>query len=274
MKIAITGASGFIGSHLRRRFKDHRVIKRDDSIDDISKKLEGIDCLINLAGAPIIKRWTDEYKKTLWNSRIGTTKKLVAAIEKKAPRIFISVSAVGIYPDSKECDEDCVGTSEDFLGMLASQWEKEAQKAQCPTAIFRFGMVLGKDGGALKKMLLPFKLGLGGPIGSGSMVMSWIHIDDLINAISFVIERGLTGIFNGVSPNPVTNKEFSKALGQALNRPAIIPIPIFFLKILYGDASVVLTASKIVYPKRLLQEGFRFEYPAIQEALTDLIANQ
>lgn len=274
MKIAITGASGFIGSHLRRRFKNHRVIKRDDSIDNISKKLAGIDCLINLAGAPIVKRWTDEYKKILWNSRIGTTKKLVAAMEKEAPRIFISVSAVGIYPDNRECDEDCVGISDDFLGRLASQWEKEARKAVCPTAIFRFGMVLGKDGGALKKMLLPFKLGLGGPIGSGSMVMSWIHIDDLINAISFVIERGLSGIFNGVSPNPVTNKEFSKALGQALKRPAIIPIPTFFLKILYGDASVVLTASKIVYPKRLIQEGFRFEHPLIQEALMDLLGNK
>jgi len=271
MKIAMTGAHGFIGSNLGRRFPEHVAIDRNDTVDLISEKIKGIDCVINLAGAPIIKRWNNAYKEVLWASRIGTTRKIVSALEKTPVRFFISMSAVGIYQDGISCDEDCVEFSRDFLGILAQAWEKEARKAPCPTAIFRLGIVLGKESGALQKMLWPFRLGLGGPIGDGSMMMSWIHKDDLIDAISFVMERGLTGVFNAVSPSPVTNKEFTKALSSVLKRPAFVSVPIILLKVMYGDAACILVASKIAHPKRLLEAGFMFNHPTIEGALMDLL---
>ncbi len=271
MKIALTGAHGFIGSLLRQRFPRHIIIDRNDSIDAISRKIEAIDCLINLAGAPILNRWSNAYKEVIWASRIETTKRVVLALKTTPIRLFISASAVGIYRDGITCDEDCVEFSRDFLGTLVQAWEREARKAPCPSAIFRFGIVLSRESGALKQMLGPFRLGMGGPIGDGSMMMSWIHRDDLVNAFSFVMEQDLRGTFNIVSPNPVTNSKFTKALASALKRPAFIPIPRFVLKVIYGEAASVLTASKIAYPKRLLEAGFRFSHPYIEEALIDLL---
>ncbi len=270
-KVAITGASGFIGSHLRARFKDYIAISREDTSEDILKKLEGVKVAINLAGAPIIKRWSTSYKKLLEESRINTTRKFVSAINESDVELFISTSAIGIYPDGKECDESCQEFSKDFLGVLAKKWEKEAQKCQKKTAILRLGVVLGKEGGALSQMLLPFKLGLGGPIGNGRMFVSWIDIADLMRIYDFLIKNSLSGVFNAVSPNPVTNKKFTKALAKALNRPAFIPVPIFLLKILYGEAASVLTSSKIVYPKRLLQKGFIFKYSSIDTCLNHIL---
>ncbi len=272
LRIALTGASGFIGTRLKKIIGQPVVIQREDSLETIRAKLQGVDAVINLAGAPIIKRWTSSYKQTLVSSRINTTRKLVEAMKGTTIRHFISTSATGIYPNDKECDESCPEVASDFLGKLAKQWEEEALKCEKKTAILRLGVVLGKEGGALKKMLLPFKLGLGGPIGDGSMIMSWIDIEDLVRIYSFILDQGSSGIFNAVSPRPVTNREFSKELGRILKRPTLFPVPRIVLRLLYGQAASVLTASKIVYPSRLLNEGFRFLYPDISSCLSHIFS--
>ena len=271
MKIALTGASGFIGSHIRKNFGDIVVIDRNDTVAEIQAKLKDVHAVINLAGAPIIKRWTKSYKDILISSRIGTTKRLVQAINSSNVSHFISTSATGIYPDDIECDESCTTLSQDFLGRLAQDWEREALKCEKLTTILRFGVVLGKEGGALKKMLLPFRLGLGGPIGDGSMVMSWIDIHDLMEMYRFLLERGEGGVFNAVSPNPVTNREFTKVLARVLKRPAILPVPRLVLRLLYGQSASVLTASKIVYPRKFLELGFAFSYPTVEKSMRHLL---
>ncbi len=272
MRLAITGASGFIGTHLRAGFKDHVVIERTDTLDLIREKLKGVDIIVNLAGAPIIRRWTRAYKKVLEESRIQTTRRIVDALKGlKGERRLISTSAVGIYPDGMACDENCITLSRDFLGELARKWEHEALSAPVPTTILRLGVILGQDGGALKLMLKPFKLGLGGPIGRGRMMMSWLSIEDLMEIYDFVIKKGLRGVVNAVSPNPVTNLEFTKALGSVLRRPTIFPVPPILLRLFYGEAHKVLAGSKEVYPRVLLKHGFSFKYPEIKEALDHIL---
>ncbi len=274
LKIAVTGASGFIGTHIRKKFDDHVVIKRDDSVEEIRRKLKDVHAVINLAGAPIIKRWSPEYKKRILNSRINTTRKIVRAINESGVKYLISTSAIGIYPDDRECDEDCKIPSHDFLGNLSRAWESEARKCNKKLVILRLGVVLGKEGGALKKMLLPFRLGLGGPIGKGEMFTSWIDIADLLKIYEFIMTRKLVGTFNAVSPRPVTNKELTTTLARVLKRPAIIPVPPFVLRIIYGEAASVLAGSKKVFPKRLLKEGFKFEYPDIEKSLRHILSPQ
>jgi uncharacterized protein (TIGR01777 family) len=271
MKIALTGATGFVGTALRRAFGDHVVIERHDDEKTILAKLEGVDVAVNLAGAPIIKRWSDPYKRVLLQSRLETTEKLVKALNQSSVKHFISTSAIGIYPDNCRCDENCEKEADDFLGRLARAWESEALRCTLPTAIFRFGVVLGADGGALKQMLTPFRLGVGGVIGNGKMMTSWIDIDDLVAIYKFAIDRHLVGTFNCVSPHPVTNHNFTKALGRVLHRPTLLPIPEFALKLMYGEAASVLTGSKEVYPSRLQSEGFAFAYPEIESSLRHLL---
>jgi uncharacterized protein (TIGR01777 family) len=270
MKIAIIGASGFIGSHLKNYFPDFIIINRNDTEKEIIKKLKDVDIVFNLAGATILKRWSKNYKKLLFNSRIETTKKLVKVINKSNIKHFISTSAIGIYPDNTPCDEYCKITADDFLGHLAKEWEKEAKKCNKITSIIRLGVVLG-NGGALKEMLLPFKLGLGGIIGNGEMKMSWIDIEDLMRIYKFIIDKKITGIINATSPHPVTNKEFTKTLAKILKRPAIFKIPEFLLYLKYGEGASVLTSSKEVYPKRLLENGFEFKYPTLEQSLKHIL---
>ncbi len=272
MRIAITGASGFVGTHLRERFRDHVVIERKDGVEDVLSKLDGVDVVVNLAGAPIIRRWSDPYKEVLVKSRIQTTEKVVRAVNQSGVRQLVSTSAIGIYPDGRTCDETCPELGTDFLARLARDWEEKAMECAKPVCILRFGVVLGTEGGALRQMLTPFRLGLGGPIGDGRMMTSWIDVEDLMNIYSFVMERGLSGVFNAVSPNPVSNRELTRALARVLRRPAFLPVPRFVLKLMYGEAADVLTASKIVYPKRLLDEGFEFEYEEIERSLRHLLS--
>jgi len=234
VKIALTGASGFVGSHVRKHFKDFVVIGRNDTEEEIVEKLKGVDTVINLAGAPIIVRWTESYKHVLASSRIVTTRKLVAAINKSDVKHFISTSAIGAYPDGGPYDESYSEYADDFLGKLTRKWEEVANKCEKPTTIVRFGVILGNDGGALSKMLRPFKFGLGGIIGNGMMMTSWIDIDDLIGIYDYIIENSLTGTFNATAPKPVRNYVFTKALGDALNRPTAFPIPEIFLKLLFA----------------------------------------
>ncbi|MBA1421587.1 MAG: TIGR01777 family protein [Epsilonproteobacteria bacterium] len=269
--IAIAGASGFVGQALQNTLVNVVVLHRDDSVEILTEKLKYVEVVINLAGAPIVKRWNEAYKEVLISSRVETTKKLVSAIEKSNVSYFISTSAIGIYPNDKSYNEFCTEYADDFLAKLCTEWEEVALGCTKPTAILRFGVVLGKEGGALSKMLLPFRLGLGGNIDNGKMMTSWIQIDDLMSIYHFLIDTKETGIFNAVTPHPVDNAIFTKALGKALNRPTLLPLPKQILKLIYGEASCALIDSKEVYPKRLTDKGFKFRYPEINEALEHCI---
>ena len=276
--IAITGASGFVGQNLIKFFtsKNQKVvpIKREYLKDD-KKLLEIVstsDIIINLAGANIINRWTESYKELLYSSRIDTTKALVKAINNSdtKPQLLISTSAIGVY-DNKNTYDETAPINDDFLGNLGKDWEAEAKKAQIPVSIFRFGIVLGKNGGALDKMLLPFKLGVGGVIGSGNQAFSFIHMEDLLKAYEYVIEHNLDGIFNLVSPTPTTNKGLTKALGKYLHRPTVLPVPEFMLKLIFSEGAKILTDGQSVVPQNLLTSGFKFKYNNIDEAIEELV---
>ncbi len=279
--IAITGASGFVGTNLSKFFTNlnYKIIpiSRDILNDEskLKKVLEESDVVINLAGANIIGRWTPQYKELLYSSRIDTTSKIVNAINiiENKPKLLISTSAVGIY-DNKDTYNENGTFANDFLSILCQNWEKEALKATNETtkvSIFRFGIVLGKNGGAFAKMITPFKLCLGGIIGSGNQAFSYIHIDDLMNAYKFVIEKNLDGVFNLTAPKPTTNFQFTKALGKVLNKPTIFPVPELVLKLIFSEGAKVLTDGQDVVPEKLLSLGFKFNYKNIEETLKALI---
>jgi len=271
MKIAISGASGFVANALKKEFPNFIVIERQDDVETIIEKLKEVYAVVNLAGAPIVARWDEAYKKILYDSRIETTKKLVSAINQSKVEHFISTSAVGIYPNNVTCNEETTQLGDDFLGKLAHDWESEAHKCEKRTTILRFGVVLGL-GGALEKMVPPFKLGLGGIIGDGRMITSWIDIDDLMSMYHFVLEKKLEGIFNATSPHPVTNYIFTKTLGKVLHRPTLIPLPSFIVKMLFSEGAVVLLDSKEAYPKAFLDKGFVFEYGELEASLKKILA--
>lgn len=278
--IAITGSSGFVGTNLKKYFTNLGYEVLPIARGDLSnqQRLEEIinqsDIVINLAGANIINRWSESYKKLLYSSRIDTTQAIVKAIKKvqNKPIQLISTSAVGIYDNKQTYDENGVHTS-DFLGKLAEDWEEEALKARSEStkvSIFRFGIVLGKDGGALEKMITPFKLGLGGVIGTGKQAFSFIHIEDLLNAYKFVIENNHEDIFNLTAPNPTTNKGLTLALGKTLKKPTILPVPEFVLNIIFSEGAKVLTDGQSAIPKNLMDLGFEFKYKTIDETIKDL----
>lgn len=282
MHILISGSTGLIGGRLKRAFRDAgfevSAVGRSDFLGEteaLAEKVSDADVVIHLAGAPIIGRWTKKYKNEILTSRVETTRKLVQAVNGTAvkPRLFISASAVGIYPGDGVYDESAAVFGSDFLAKVCKHWEAEASLLNPETglAIFRFGAVLSKEGGALKKMLLPFRLGLGGPVAGGKQGFSWLHIDDLAEAFLFVIKHKLTGIFNLTAPQITDNATFSKALGKALHRPAFFPIPAFGLKMVYGEGASVLTSGQKVLPARLQKEGFVFRFPNLELALSDLL---
>lgn len=302
MKIFVTGATGFIGSHLVKRLLEdkHDVVcyvrnlerarKRLGSKPELLgttifqnhliKVLEGCDVVINLAGEPIVKRWTKKNKKDIYNSRINITTKLIRAIEscKTPPKTFISSSAVGFYGNRRdEVLTESSHKSSGWLSHLCNQWEKASFPSHpeklIPTKVvnLRTGIVLG-NGGALKKMLLPFKLGLGGNLGTGEQWMPWIHIDDMINIIiESISNNNIYGPVNCVAPLPVKNKTFTKELGSALKRPTIFPVPSFILKIIFGEGACVLLDSQKVRPRKLLRSGFNWKFSSLSEALENLV---
>ncbi len=283
-KIAMSGATGFVGSHLSGLFHEQpcEVVplgRHDFKMvpEDLAKRMKGADIIINLAGAPVIERWTKEYKKTMYNSRIDCTKKLVDAFRmmKKKPSLFISTSAVGYYSSSGIHTEAQNSRADDFLGRMSEDWELEALKAEelgIRTVIFRFGIVLGKDGGAFKQMLTPFKTGLGGTIGDGSQAFSWIHIKDLMRAYEAVIkDSSYKGVYNLTAPNPTTNKGLTVAIGKALHRPTLLTVPPFVLRLKYGEGAQMLISGQHVIPKRLLDHGFTFMFPDIEKAMIDCV---
>jgi uncharacterized protein (TIGR01777 family) len=282
----MSGATGFVGSNLARRFEEKgwkvAPLGRKEfarSTEELAERLQGADCIVNLAGAPVISRWSEEYKKIMYQSRVALTGKLVraCALLETKPRVFLSASAIGCYSSTGRHTEDNYALTNDFLGNLARDWEREAFRAEelgIRTVVFRFGVVLGQDGGALAKMLTPFRLGLGGTIGSGKQPFSWIHIKDLVRVFEAAVdEPAYEGVYNMTAPNPTTNKGLTRALGKALARPAILPVPEFVLRLLFGEGAQVLTSGQTVIPKRLLDSGFRFEFSSIEDAVADCVGS-
>ena len=284
MKISISGASGFLGGNLSNFFnkQGYEVIalKRGDFSKDaeaLAEKIEGSAVVIHLAGAPIAKRWTAKHKQQIYDSRILTTRKLADAMQKMSapPDCFICASAVGIYADEGVHGESSTGFSNSFLGKVCLDWEAEAMRAKsmCRTLVFRFGIVLGRDGGALQKMALPFKMGLGGRIASGKQMMSWVHLDDVAGIAEFAISNpGLEGALNICAPEAVSNRVFTQELAKALRRPAIFPVPAFMLKLVFGEGAVVLTGGQAARPDKLMEHGYRFRHDSLDEALRHIFA--
>lgn len=279
MRVAIAGASGFVGSFLCEYFsrQGHEIVKIGikDFDGTLAAKLDGAELVINLAGAPIVGRWSAEYKKTLVSSRLATTNKLVETIcaMGEKPKAFFCASAVGYY-DEGDNDEYNYKKADDFLGELCERWEVAARAVEsCGVRCvnMRFGIVIGKGGGALAQMLPIFKAGLGGKIGSGKQGFSWIHLLDIARAIEFIYQKELSGAFNFTAPHPTTNAGLTKALGSALGRPTIFPVPEFALRLIYSEGAKVLTSGQKVYPKKLLDAGFVFEFENIESAVKDAI---
>jgi uncharacterized protein len=283
MKIMISGHTGFIGSYLTGFFtnKGHHVqgISRQDfkqGLEHITNLIDGSDVVINLAGAPITKRWTKKYSKILWDSRILTTRMISNAIATatQRPSLFLSGSAVGIYADGGRHTESDFTYDDGFLGILCQRWEEEALRARihCHTLIIRTGIVLGKNGGALPQMILPFKLYVGGKLGQGSQMISWIHIEDYAMAVEHLISRETaTSVFNFTAPAPVSNALFSEKLAARLNRPNRFTVPGFALRLIYGEGSVALLSGQEVIPENLIKEGYNFRFKSLDDALDDLL---
>ena len=285
-KIAITGASGLIGSALVGHLKaqGHQVLKlvrrapinsEEVQWDPTSgyvdlEALEGVDAIIHLAGAGVgDKRWSAKYRSEILNSRLLGTTAIANAATQLRPEVFISASAIGWYGETGNrtvTEEDRGG--DDFLATVCREWEAAADQAKgCRVVKLRTGLVLDPTGGALARMLLLFKLGLGGKLGNGHQYWSWITLHDQIRAIDFLLNNPISGAVNLTAPNPVTNQEFTAALARALKRPALVPAPAFALKIALGGFSVEVLGSKRVEPKVLIENGFTFDYPHIGAAL-------
>jgi uncharacterized protein (TIGR01777 family) len=283
MLVCISGSTGLIGHELIDSYLDKgltfRILNRDSfrMPDDefLEKKIEGADAVINLAGAPILKRWTDSYRKEIYDSRIDTTRKIAKAILRAnvKPKVFISCSAIGIYDTLKVHSEESVSFSDDFLGKLCRDWESEALAAAGVTRVvlLRTGVVLSAKGGALKSAYGPFSFGFGGIIGSGNQAFSWIHIRDLLHIYRMILDNEtISGVVNAVAPAPTTNYHFTKTFGKVLKQITVFRIPLFVLRALYGDAASTLTEGQNVIPEKLLNMGFEFEFPTIEKALLNL----
>ncbi|WP_107668450.1 TIGR01777 family oxidoreductase [Cyanothece sp. BG0011] len=304
MKIAITGATGFVGTRLVHSLKDEghqfviftRNVNRATTIyppstfpnveivgynatesGEWQDKISGCDAVVNLAGEPIAERWSPEHKKAILESRQLGTRKIVEAISKAKdkPSVLINPSAVGYYgtSETKTFDENSP-PGDDFLAEVCQAWESEAQevkKVNVRLVILRFGIVLGTEG-ALSRMIPPFKLFAGGPIGSGRQWFSWIHIDDLVQLLKESLNRsGIVGTFNATAPNPVRMNELCETLGEVMNRPSWLPVPDFALEVLLGEGSKVVLEGQQVLPKETLALGFQYQYPTIQSALMDIV---
>jgi uncharacterized protein (TIGR01777 family) len=298
MHILLTGGTGLIGRQLCRHWsgQGHRLTVWSRKPEKVAKTCgaqvrgiarledlgqEPVDAIVNLAGAPIADRpWTHKRKALLWSSRITLTETLLAWLESREqkPRVLISGSAVGWYGDGgeRELTEDSGPVSEDFASQLCIAWEETAQRAEAlgiRVILIRTGLVLSAEGGFLSRLLLPFKLGLGGPIGNGRQWMPWVHIDDQIALIDFLLHRNeASGPYNACAPKPVRNREFAKMLGSVLHRPAFMPMPAFALKIGLGELSLLLLGGQRATPVRLLQAGFTFQFTDLRAALDDLSA--
>lgn len=296
MKIAITGGTGFVGRELTNLLlqQGHDVFILTRSIQKQVKnvtyvkwltkgatpemELNGIDAFVNLAGESINNgRWTMEQKKKIYNSRIQATDEVLRIIKtvKLKPKALINASAIGIYPasDEKIYTEKSAEIGTDFLAKTVHDWEQKAKKAEqlgVRVACGRFGIILGKKEGALPLMALPYKVFVGGPIGSGRNWMSWIHVKDVANALLFSIENDIHGAFNVTAPEAKRMSEFGKILAAVLKRPHYFPVPAFALKLALGEKSQLVIEGQHVMPEVLMEKGFIFEFPHLPKALSDI----
>ncbi|ANU11699.1 NAD dependent epimerase family protein [Planococcus antarcticus DSM 14505] len=297
MKIAITGGTGFVGKELTRLLLDRgdevTILTRTpkttaDKITYVKwlekdavpeNQLEGVDAFINLAGTSINDgRWSEEQKKLIYTSRMDATNELLRIIHKldKKPKVLVNASAVGIYPPSQTVTytEASADLGSDFLAQTVRDWEILAHRAEedgLRVACGRFGIILGKDAGALPLMALPYKMFAGGTVGSGKQWLSWIHIKDVVRALAFALDNNqLTGAFNVTAPNPKQMKDFGKEIAHALGRPHWIPVPSFAMKTALGDKSQLVLEGQRVLPTVLEQQGFQFKFPNLRSALADI----
>lgn len=280
MVIALSGYRGFIGMNIRKAFAEHDFIllNRDELYGDLttlSKKIEGADVVINCAGYPVHKRWSGSNKNKIYRSRIEVTENLVEAINMlhEPPAQFINTSAKDIYEEGMEHHESEYTYSNNFLANVVKEWEKRADEVRQDVKLvkMRLGLVLGKEGGALQRLLPLFKVGLGSVLGSGKQVYSFIHIDDVTGALKFLINKEAEGVYNFTTPYPVTNKVFTKTLASKLKRPSIFTVPEFALRIVMGKAAVIIARGQTVYPKKLLDEGYSFNFATIDQAIENIV---
>jgi uncharacterized protein (TIGR01777 family) len=305
MKIAISGATGFVGSRLVERLhtEGHRILVLTRNPTFAQKvfpspafpnleiiaytpcvsgtwqdAISGCDGVVNLAGEPIAEgRWTPERKQEILNTRKLGTQKIVEAIAKANPRpiVLVNTSAIGYYGTSETAsfNEDSA-SGNDFLAQVCQEWEQEATKAKDTNVrlvILRFGIVLG-NGGALGKMITPFKLFAGGPIGSGQQWFSWIHLDDIVGLIIQALTKPtMEGVYNATAPQPVRMNDLSTTMGNVMNRPSWLPVPGFAIEAILGDGAKVVLEGQKVLPKRTLESGFEYQYPNLQSALTQIL---
>lgn len=300
MNTLITGGTGFIGHALIKTLTEqgHALTVLSRSPDKVARLFgpnvkalgsleqlgadDSFQAVVNLAGAPLLDaRWTEARKQLIRSSRIGLTEQLVAAIERMAvkPELMISGSAIGYYGNRG----DTVLTEQspahdDFPARLCADWEAAALQAErlgVRVCLIRTGLVVGEDGGFLQRMLLPFRLGLGGRLGDGRQWMSWIHRRDWIDiALAMISDTSMRGAYNATAPNPVTNAEFTRVLAQCLNRPALLPVPAWAMKLLMGEMAELVLGSQRVIPERLLAQGFKFEYADVGAALNEVLIVQ
>jgi uncharacterized protein len=298
MKILITGGSGFIGSNLskyllsrghkvtavgksadqhRIRHENYRYIAADTTRPgEWQKEVEETEAAVNLTGATIFKRWSPKYKKEIYDSRILTTRHVVTALPEGRRVTLCSASGAGYYGNRGDDilkEDESVG--HDFLAGVSQDWEKEARQATAKgvrVAVMRFGVVLGKNGGALAKMIPAFKMFVGGSMGSGNQWFPWIYLEDLMAATLFILEhQDVSGPLNFCAPNPVRYRELAKTLGEVLGRPSFMLAPAFMIRLAMGEFGDVLLASQRTIPDQLLQHGFSFRYPNIKSAIQDVV---
>ncbi|MEG8231549.1 TIGR01777 family oxidoreductase [Pseudomonas orientalis] len=295
MHILLTGGTGLIGRQLCRHWlaQGHRLTVLSRAPESVARicgaqvlgvgrlqdVIGAVDAVVNLAGAPIADRpWTHKRKALLWSSRISLTESLLAWLERleQKPAVLISGSAVGWYGDGgeRELTEDSGPVQDDFPSQLCIAWEETAARAEAlgiRVVLVRTGLVLAAEGGFLSRLLLPFKLALGGPIGNGRQWMPWVHIRDQIALIDFLLHKAdVRGPYNACAPHPVRNREFARTLGQVLHRPAFMPMPAFALKVGLGELSGLLLGGQKALPERLLAAGFTFQFTELRAALDDL----
>ncbi|MBC6316488.1 TIGR01777 family oxidoreductase [Listeria grandensis] len=295
MNILMTGGTGFVGSHLMAALlgKGHTIycLTRQDKEDTTGvhylKWLDGsvphldgvaIDICVNLAGAGIAdKRWTAQRKQLILDSRVDATTEFVKIIHNlhPKPRLLINASAIGVYPTSQTTfflDTEEHAAADNFLAETVISWEKAARAAGIRTVFTRFGLILGKDGGSLPLLTKQFAFLIGGPLGDGNQWYSWIHIDDVIAVLLFVMDHeNIEGAVNVTAPHPVQQKKFAELLGQAMNRPAKVATPKTIVRLAMGERAILLLEGQRAYPQKLLNQNFAFAFPKIEDALADLI---
>ncbi|WP_430400290.1 TIGR01777 family oxidoreductase [Flavobacterium sp.] len=300
MKVLITGATGLVGNGLIKILLQNGIsvnyltTSRNKIANETNYKgffwnpiageinenaFDEVDVIVHLAGANVASRWTNSYKQEIIESRVKSTKLLYKTLDKINHQVkqVISASAIGIYPNSlnQVYQEDFSKVDDSFLGRVVNHWENEVaefEKLSIKVLKIRIGIVLAKEGGALQKMTQPIRYGLGSSFGTGEQFQSWIHLQDLVNVFYFAITHKLEGVYNAVSPYPVTNKELTKAIAKQLNKPLFLPnIPKFVMKLLLGEMHEILFSSQNVSSRKLLDKGFQFKYAALDKALQDLL---